>query len=508
MEVELELSKERKVRGMLMYTLEQANVYIESNSDQLNSKYRNDYHLMAPIGWINDPNGFIYYKGEYHLFYQYYPYKAEWGPMHWGHAKSKDLVNWETVPVALAPDQSYDKDGCFSGTAIEKDGKMYLMYTGHIEGETPEDIRQVQCMAVSSDGVNFEKVAQNPVITEDSLPENAKPQDFRDPKIIQKGDVYYSLIASRAKDGGGQILLYQSTDLLDWKFVSVLIEGEKDNFQMWECPDLFELGGKDVLIVSVEGLPKKENNYPNTHSVISILGEMDWDQGIFHKEKVEELDYGLDFYAPQTIADNKNRRIMVSWMQMWGRNIPTESHGWAGSMTIPRELTIKNNHIYQKPVAEIKNYYTNKQSYKNITLSDETRAFDKLTGEVCALELVLDTKNGKQFEVEIRSNDNEKTLLSYNCVTGLLELNRKKSGIELTGNEKEHVYKRFVFCELTNYELKLEILLDRASIEVFVNDGEYSLTSTIYPTKKADKIKFIAQGEIEIINVAKWDIEI
>ncbi|WP_058309094.1 glycoside hydrolase family 32 protein [Gracilibacillus massiliensis] len=493
-----------------MYTLQQANNYIEENRTSVIADYRNDYHVMAPIGWINDPNGFIYYKGEYHLFYQYYPYKAVWGPMHWGHAKSKDLVTWETVPVALAPDQPYDKDGCFSGTAIEKDGKLYLMYTGHIEGESEEDLRQVQCIAVSSDGIHFEKVKQNPVITEADLPENAKPQDFRDPKVVKKGDFYYSLIASKQEEGGGQILLYKSKDLLDWEFVSVMLKGDKEEGPMWECPDLFELDGKDVLLFSVEGLPKKENNFLNTHSVLAMIGEMDWQKGIFHKETVEELDYGLDFYAPQTIEDDKNRRIMISWMQMWGRNIPTdtEQHGWAGSMTLPRELFIKNNHVYQRPVAEIKKYYTNKQSYKTIKVSDETKALEGLSAEVSAIEVVVDVTAGKRIDLEVRSNQVEKTLVSYDCETGLLELNRINSGIELVGNEEEHVYKRSVYCEPENHKIELEIFLDRSSIEVFANQGKYTLTSTIYPTKKADQILISAEGDIEIDRLDKWDIEV
>ncbi|WP_347553156.1 glycoside hydrolase family 32 protein (plasmid) [Pseudalkalibacillus hwajinpoensis] len=493
-----------------MYTLERATNYIRTNSNQVKDDYRHHYHIMAPIGWINDPNGFIYYRGEYHLFYQYYPYKAEWGPMHWGHAKSKDLINWETAPVALAPDQTYDKDGCFSGTAIEKDGEMYLMYTGHIMGEKDEDIRQVQCIAVSSDGINFEKVQQNPVIAENNLPKNANPQDFRDPKVIKKGEFYYSLIASKAEYGGGQILLYKSRDLLDWVFVSVMLKGEEGEGIMWECPDLFSLDGKDVLIISVEGLPKQGIKFPNTHSVISIIGKMDWEEGTFHKEKTEELDYGLDFYAPQTITDNKHRRIMISWMQMWGRNIPTETenHGWAGAMTLPRELSIKNNHIYQSPIAEIKNYYKNKQSINNIRLKDDSKEFIELSGEVYALELNLNTKMGKRFELEVRSNEEERTLIAYDCDSDLLELNRKSSGVEIVGKEDEHVHKRAVYCDSERGKLNLEIFIDKASIEVFINKGKFTMTSTIYPKKKADKLKIAAEGDIEIVSLDKWDIEV
>ena len=493
-----------------MYTLERANNYIEKNYHQVNTEYRHKYHMMAPIGWINDPNGFIYYKGEYHLFYQYFPYKAVWGPMHWGHAVSKDLVNWKNAPIALAPDQEYDKDGCFSGTAIEKDGKMYLMYTGHIVGETPEKNRQVQCLAVSSDGIVFEKVAQNPILTEKDLPENAKPQDFRDPKVIKKGDFYYSLIASKATDGGGQILLYKSENLLDWEYVSVMLKGTSEEGSMWECPDIFELDGKDVLIISVEGLPQKDNNFVNTHSVLSFIGEMDWNNGVFHKELVEELDYGLDFYAPQTIEDDNNRRIMVSWMQMWGRNIPTETkgHGWAGAMTLPRELKLINNCLQQKPIPEIKKYVSNYQKIESVLLKDEVRKLDELSCEIGILSFEADGTNGEKLTLIFRSNELEKTVLSYDYCTGHLQLDRQKSGVPIIGKETEHQYERTIYMNSKNKQLKVEIYLDKASIEVFVNEGEYTMTSTIYPINTAEKVIVQADGEIRIDNLEKWDIEV
>lgn len=142
----------------MLQKLLKANEFIEKNAQTVNQEYRNKFHLMAPIGWMNDPNGFVYYQEEYHLFYQYYPYDSIWGPMHWGHAKSKDLIHWEHLPVALAPGESYDKEGCFSGSAIEKDGKLYLIYTGHnvVEGQ----VRQVQCLAVSEDGIHFENMPE------------------------------------------------------------------------------------------------------------------------------------------------------------------------------------------------------------------------------------------------------------------------------------------------------------------------------------------------------------
>lgn len=494
----------------MMYSVEKANAFIEENKDKVVGKYRNQFHFMSPIGWINDPNGFIFFKGEYHLFYQYHPYSSEWGPMHWGHAKSKDLVTWDHLPVALAPDQPYDKDGCFSGTAIEKDGKLYLMYTGLILGETESDSRQVQCVAVSTDGIHFEKITQNPVIDAQQLPENSKPEDFRDPKVFEKNGEYYKLIASKTKDDRGQLLLYKSADLIKWNYASIFSEGTKEEGVMWECPDFFELDGKEALIISPIAYPKDGHRYHNTHTSLLLTGQVDWEQGVFHKETVREIDHSLDFYAPQTLEDDQGKRIVIAWMQMWNRNMPTntEEHRWAGAMVLPRELSLKDGVLYQTPIEGIKKYYQNEKTLKNEVLKNETKEFDGIHGEVFALELDVKLDDEATFEIELRSNDKEFTTLVYNQKNGELTLNRKNSGYEIIGAEDTHLYKREVYCSGNTRDLKLAIYVDQSSVEVFVNDGIETMTATIYPVEKAEKIKFKANGTAEIMNLSKWELSI
>jgi beta-fructofuranosidase len=178
------------------YTKEQADQYILENKINLVPDFRLNYHLMAEYGWMNDPNGFIEYEGQYHLFYQHYPYASKWGPMHWGHAVSRDLIRWEYLPVALAPDEAYDSGGCFSGSAIEKDGKLYLMYTGHVVIVPEVDYIQTQAIAVSEDGVHFTKSPHNPVIGIEQIPEQSSKKDFRDPKVFERGGRYYVVLGS------------------------------------------------------------------------------------------------------------------------------------------------------------------------------------------------------------------------------------------------------------------------------------------------------------------------
>ena len=165
------------------------------------------FHITGERGWINDPNGLIYCNGKYHAFYQHYPNDTKWGPMHWGHMVSDDLTNWEYFPIALTPGDEFDKNGCFSGSAIIYDGKLWLMYTGFVENQGGESIRQLQCLAESTDGITFKK--HGIVIGEELLPEGYTPCDFRDPKVWMYEDYFWCIVAARKVDGRGRILLYK-----------------------------------------------------------------------------------------------------------------------------------------------------------------------------------------------------------------------------------------------------------------------------------------------------------
>ncbi|MDF2964002.1 MAG: sucrose-6-phosphate hydrolase, partial [Paenibacillus sp.] len=204
--------------------------------------HRLNYHIMAPANWINDPNGLIQFKGSYHVFYQHHPFGVEWGPMHWGHATSPDLVHWEHQPIALAPSETYDHGGCFSGSAVEHEDKMYLFYTGvvydgAIHTSNRHNRKEVQCMAVSNDGRTFEKHPASPIL---SNPPADGSKDFRDPKVWKYGNQWYMVVGS-TKNGVGKVLIYESLDLVHWSYKGVALESSGTEGYMWECPDLFPL---------------------------------------------------------------------------------------------------------------------------------------------------------------------------------------------------------------------------------------------------------------------------
>ena len=339
---------------MLDKRILKAEEVLKKEKENVNKEYRLGYHIMAPANWINDPNGLIQYKGEYHAFYQHHPYDENWGPMHWGHVKSKDLVNWEHCPVALAPGDEFDKGGCFSGSAVEDDGNLVLIYTGHNYIDKEKDIFfENQNIAVSKDGgITFEKYENNPVIAK---PPVDSIHHFRDPKVWKHEDKWYMVVGNSTKDNIGRVILYTSSDLYKWDYVGTLATSKGELGYMWECPDFFKLGDKYVLSFSPQGIEKKDGKYPNLFQTGYIVGDYDYSNNKFEHGTFNEFDNGHDFYAVQTFLDDKGRRIAIGWMDMWESDMPTKKDGWCGALTLPRELTLSSdNKIMMNPVEELK----------------------------------------------------------------------------------------------------------------------------------------------------------
>ncbi|WP_223702116.1 glycoside hydrolase family 32 protein [Sutcliffiella deserti] len=461
--------------------------------------WRLNYHIASPAHWINDPNGFSYYKGEYHLFYQHHPYDPTWGPMHWGHVKSRDLASWEHLPIALAPSSEYDKDGCFSGSAVEKDGKLYLMYTGNVwTGEDHEsELEQVQALAISEDGIHFTKYENNPVIAK--APEgDIHPFHFRDPKVWQHNRNYYCVLGSRTKEHIGQVLLYQSHDLVEWNFMSVMAKGEGNFGYMWECPDYFELDGKGVLVMSPQGMKPEGVKFHNLHQAGYVLGSLDYKTGRLEHGPFEMLDYGFDFYAPQTTVDDSGRRIAIAWMAMWESEMPEQKYQWAGAMTIPRELQLVDGKIISTPVEELKKLRADEVSFENELLTTET-SFSSVEGTSLEMEVTINSGQAEEFGIKLRKSEQEETVLTYNVKEKLLTLDREKSGAGPGGTRQAPV-------SLVDNKLTLRIFVDSSSVEVFINGGEKVMTARIYPSQLANGISFFAKGEAKIVRLRKWNM--
>jgi beta-fructofuranosidase len=491
--------------------LSKARAYEKTNENLISESKRPVFHLTPLIGWMNDPNGFSYYKGQYHMFYQYYPYDTNWGDMHWGHAVSKDLLDWHFLPAALAPDEEYDKDGCFSGSAVELPDKRHLlMYTGVIRNKQPDGTfcdTQTQCLAVG-DGIDYVKYDKNPVLDKSDLPIGGSSVDFRDPKLWQRDNgTYYCVTGNRPADGSGQILLYESTDGFKWKFKSILCENRNRIGKMWECPDFFKLDGQWVLLTSPQDMLPKGYEYNNGNGTLCLIGSFDEDKGTFKEEYNQSIDYGIDFYATQTILSPDGRRIMIGWMQNWDTcTMKMPGQKWYGQMSLPRELSIVDNRLYQKPIREIEALKIGKVAYENVSVNTDTCVvkLEGVSGRVLDMEINIRPKNPdnmyQEFTIHLAENVDYYTLVWINPSKSLITVDRKFSG-----SRRALVHERSCKVEGRMDELKLRIIMDRYSVEVFVNDGRYVMSTVIYTPLEACGISFAAEGEA-VIDVEKYEL--
>ena len=474
--------------------LEKANEYIRRN--HIDEKEKSLFHVTPETGWMNDPNGFSVYQGKVHLFYQFYPYKTEWGPMHWGHQVTEDLVKWEAYPVAMAPDQDYDHIGCFSGSAVEADGKHVLLYTGVSQKDGKEI--QNQCIAIG-DGKTYEKWQDNPVIKGDIMPEKFDRKDFRDPKIWKKDGRYYCVVGNRYEENCGQIVLFSSADYKNWRYEKVLLRNDGKNGDMLECPDYLEVDGYPVIICSPQNMHAQKYEFHNGHNSIYIIGDAEKEISDFAWEKKRSLDYGLDFYAPQTTELPDGRRIMVAWMKSWDACVVPDSQDWQGMMTLPRELEIKDGRIWQKPVKEIENYRANKCHYTDKKIDCYT-TFDGIKGRTLDMTVELSGEEYNNFTVEMACDDEYSTAFTYNRVAGVLEIDRTCCGVT-----KDVVCVRKIKIADTDRKLKLRFIMDRQSIELFINDGQQVATTAICTPLQADGICFNCDGSA-VVDIEKYDI--
>lgn len=465
--------------------------------------YRLEYHLMSPVGFINDPNGFINIKGEYHMFYQFNPFYPDYKLTYWGHFKSKDLVNWEEMPIALAPSNWYETHGCYSGSAVDNNGVFTLIYTGNVKDKNGNR-ETYQCLAISKNGVDFKKYENNPVIY--NQPEGYT-RHFRDPKVSKKDGIWYMVIGTQTIKEEGRVLLFKSENLNKWSIVGEVAGSNLDNLgyfgYMFECPDLFELVDKDVLIACPQGVESQGDLYNNIYQAGYFIGKLDYNTGKLKHNGFTEIDRGFEFYAPQTTVDEKGRRILVAWMGLPEKeDHPTAKYGWIHTLTIPRVLELVGDKLYQKPIEELKSLRKNGIFYDNIIIKDEEIELENIQGDVLELLIEFEVEDAVEFGIKLRcSSDNkEKTILSYNRDFEKFHFNREKSGKGEGGIRS---------CSMQDRKtLKLNAFIDTSCIEVFINEGEEVFTGRIYPDSMSKGIKFFAKGgSVKINKLQKWDLQ-
>lgn len=443
-------------------------------------KMRQRYHFMAEAGWINDPNGLIFYKGKYHYFYQYNPYYGFWDSMHWGHAVSEDLLHWEFLPLALAPSEIYDdhlRGGCFSGSAIVHEDKLYVLFTGTTnEGKGFE---QAQCVAWSEDGIHFEKYDGNPVIT---APEGIPTDFFRDPKVWKHEDTYYMVLGA-SKNKMGQALLYRSKDLLEWEFFNVLAESRGEWGYMWECPDFYPVGDKYVLMFSPMGGGERTSVY--------LVGDFSYETGKFNYTVSGEIDWGFDFYAPQSFLAPDGRRLIVGWanawdwMPHWKDWGPAYKEGWCGFYNIPREVKLMPDHTLQFiPIKEMESIRENEQIQTDIAVGTDPVEITAGDGVAYELKMNIDLEktNASGIILEMRCGEGKKTTCTVNLKQGELTVDRNEADGWSCGVSRSPLY----LAGQTNYDM--HIYSDQSSLEIFTNNYQTNHAINIFAGNEQNKI--------------------
>lgn len=479
-----------------------------TQSDFRNEKFRPQYHFTPPAKWINDPNGLVYYDGEYHLFYQYHPDSLVWGPMHWGHAVSTDLVHWEHLPIALYPDEL---GAIFSGSAVidwhntAGFGKeaMIALFTYHLDSAQKNfmenQFEQSQALAYSLDkGRSWVKFADNPI-----LPPVPNKPDFRDPKVFwytsDAGAGHWVMVLA----AGDSAWFYRSDDLKSWTKTSEFGKGFGGGGRGWETPDLFQLPFEDsnetrwVLTAGImRGAPAG-----GTGSQYFVG---DFDGETFTSDTGPDAalwaDFGADFYAAQSWSDEPNkRRVWIGWMNNWAyaREIPTPT--WRGAMSVPRVLSLRKSvagpRLCQTPVAELADLRGKEHRWAKVEIDTAiSQIASDVQGECLEIlaEFRVDAETAPKFGLRVRQSESEQTTIFYEVASQTLSFDRTQAGVSDFHDGFAGVH--IAALAPMDGVIRLHIFVDRSSVEVFVNDGFVTMTERVFPDDKSVEISFFADG--------------
>lgn len=435
--------------------------------------HRPGFHFTSPAGWLNDPNGLTHRDGEFHLFYQYNPYAPVHDRIHWGHAVSRDLVNWRDLPIALTPSEGPDVDGCWSGVLVYDDDVPTIVYSGRHDG------RELLCVATgSADLVEWTKDPGNPGIA--APPPGLDIVAFRDHCVWREGDMWRQIIGAGIRGEGGTALLYESSDLRTWSYLGPLLVGDADDRPrtapdwtgtMWECVDLFGLAGadtqRDILVFSAwdEGV---------THHPLYWSGRYEGDRYV--PDALHRLDLGgRFFYAPQSMRDADGRRILFGWMQEGRSDAACIDAGWSGVMSLPRVVTLNaDGSLHQEPVPEI-------AALRGDLLYDGDASEAHVQGEQLDVELDLELPAGATVEVAVRATADgaERTVyrLERHGEGARLVLDRSRSSLDSSVDSAE----LSGLIPVHEDRVRLRILVDHSALEAFANG--VPLAARVYPTR-------------------------
>ncbi|HTW30839.1 MAG TPA: glycoside hydrolase family 32 protein [Candidatus Sulfotelmatobacter sp.] len=459
---------------------------------------RPQYHLLPAHNWMNDPNGPIFFRGRYHMFYQYNPQASVWGNMHWAHAISPDLIHWQHEPIALSPTPGGpDADGVFSGSAILDNGVPTLIYTGIAPPASDSEStlrdgthswRETQCLAVAQDDdLRTWKKLPMPVIS--TPPAGLAVIGFRDPSVWREGDRWMLTLGSGLRGKGGMVLLYTSSDLRHWTYLHPLIEGSSseklaahpvDTGDMWECPDFFPLGDKHVLLIS----SKKK---------------VHWKVGVYANQRFTPQNEGLldwgSYYAAKTMLDQHGNRILWGWITESRPDAELIAAGWAGAMSLPRVLSVNSNIELETDVAPAAHRL--RTAHTSIRADQAPAARQKILDTLrihdlaAELDLQLQPK-AEDFALHLQSDAGENfATIAFTVKSGKRELQINSLTAPVSGSEQSPI--------------RLRGFLDGSILEIFANQTT-SLTARVYKIPSGP-LRLRPEGEVELLSLDTWQMK-
>ncbi|PMC82276.1 sucrose-6-phosphate hydrolase [Anaerococcus hydrogenalis] len=454
------------------------------HSSLKDSVYRDYFHISPLTGLLNDPNGLFFKENKFHIFYQWYPFKGIHGLKHWYEVQSPDLINFKNIGLFLKPDKIYKNRGAYSGSAFVENDDVYIVYSGNQKDENENRIPNTVLGKYENGKIIDEKVIISPN-------KNYK-EDQRDPRIFKKNEFYYLTLGARDKNDCGCILIYRSKNInKDWEFFGELEIKDFDNkAYMWECPDILKVDEKDVLLFSPQGMKACGEFFNNIYQNGYIIGKLDIENKIFYPEsEFIELDRGFDFYAAQSFS-NTEKSYLIGWIGLPDTIYPNDKE-FSGNLSLVRELKIKYNKLFINPVKNIDD------------LRLEKIEFNKIVKSIEPLEISLDNiENSLQIKVYSQEK-NGGFIISY-------DKNKKEFKIDRSKLENK-ISQDFGFeRKISDVDLKsMKIYVDKSTIEIFINQGEYALTSKVFPKNKEKDlyIKGLSKENTQIYTLKKSYID-
>jgi len=458
------------------------------------SVHRPLWHHAPKQGLINDPNGFIFHQGDYHLFYGLDPFVTGDKNRFWVHYVSRDLVNWIELPIALCPSDWFDCHGVYSGHAVSTANELMVFYTGNVRVGEKQDRVTTQCLAISTDGVNFKKYG--PIISE--LPPNVTAH-CRDPKLVRNGDHWLMLLGAQEESVNGELhgrlAMYRSVDLYHWSFVDIFGDDMGDFGYMWECPDFVEVDGQSICIFCPQGISSDSEFRQIPHHSVYVTASLDADDQL-SLAHFSELDYGFDFYASQTTRAADGRQLLIGWMGMPGEvNQPSMQDNWLHQLTCPRELSWENGKLYQNPIRELNVLRGEQYQFecKPLVLQNYLDLHQKsfelhacFSWPECGRVTLRLLDNGEYYCAFIMDADNKRILLD------------RRHALPTDGETMREIPWPDAL------DIDLQVLADTSSLELFINHGEYVMTARIFTPEDATKVRLISETSYYWPLVTYW----